>query len=364
MGIITKSFQSELFEVTYQAEPHHEGMRLDQFVQVYLPSFSRQQVKNKITCGDVMIEGRIPPHRPSVKIHERNRIYLRMNKTVHEDEYWNNQKIKFDINPEEIYQDNDLLVINKPAFMATHPTGKHLFYAATVFFEEKYKMKINSLHRLDRETSGVLLLGKNARFSSFVTDFFENSEIKKCYFFIGVKQPGTNTENSFSVKLRLGTLNEGRERVIVNSYPEKGLEGKSAHTDFFILEKKEKYILGLAFPKTGRQHQIRVHAKSQGMPLLGDKLYLGGYKIFQRFKDLIPTVEDHNLMEIPRHALHAMALKIPAIPPLSKEEKIFIGKFPKDLRDWMKMKLNLSEFDCLNIEHKAFLKIEEVFEAH
>lgn len=364
MAIVTKSFQSQIFEVTYQAEPQHEGMRLDQFVQVYLPSFSREQVKDKITSGDVQIFGRTPPHRPSVKIHERDKVFLRMNKTVHEDEYWNNEKIKLDIEPDEIYQDDDLLVINKPAFMATHPTGKHLFYAATVFCQEKYKFKVNSLHRLDRETSGVLLLGKNSRFASFVTDFFENAEIKKCYFFIGVKQPGANSENHFSVKFRLGPLSEGRERVIVNYYPEESLEGKSAQTEFFILERIGNYVLGLAFPKTGRQHQIRVHAQSQGLPLLGDKLYLGGYKTFQRFKDLIPTLEDHAQMEIPRHALHAMALKIPKIPALSKKERVFIGSFPKDLRDWMKMRLNLLEVDCANIEKRAFAKIEEVFEAY
>lgn len=361
MSIVTKSFQSELFEVTYQVEPQQEGMRLDQFVQIYLPSFSRQKVKEKIISGDILIEKRTPPHRPSVKVHERDLIFMRMSKTVHEDEYWRQEKIKLDYDPQEIFHDKDLLVVNKPAFMATHPTGRHLFYAATVFFEEKYQVPCHSLHRLDRETSGVLLLGKNAKMASFVTDFFEKGEVKKCYFFIAVKQLDANSEHTFSVKHRLGPLSEGRERVVINYYPENSEYGKSAHTDFIILEKIGKYVFGLAFPKTGRQHQIRVHAQSQGLPLLGDKLYLGGYKTFQRFKDLIPSEDDFSLMEIPRHALHAMALKLPPILALQKKEQLFIGKFPKDLKDWMKERLKFSDRDCEELEQRAFAKIEEMF---
>lgn len=101
----------------------------------------------------------------------------------------------------------------------------------------------------------------------------------------------------------------------------------------------------MAFPQTGRQHQIRVHAKAHGLPLIGDKLYLGSYEMFQRFKDQYASEEDYNLMELPRHALHAIALRI----PYKKEEKLFVTKIPHDFVEWIKKN---SELDIDKLEEK------------
>jgi 23S rRNA-/tRNA-specific pseudouridylate synthase len=98
--------------------------------------------------------------------------------------------------------------------------------------------------------------------------------------------------------------------------------------------------MGLAFPKTGRQHQIRVHAMVHGLPLVGDKIYHGGYELFQRFKDMVASKEDHDLMEISRHALHAVALKL----TYKGEEKIFRSKLPDDFVDY----INLKQFVKIN----------------
>ena len=116
---------------------------------------------------------------------------------------------------------------------------------------------------------------------------------------------------SFRALERMDNPEEGLKKVIVQYYPENSELGKHAETDFeIVIENEQFFCAGLAFPKTGRTHQIRVHATAHKIPLVGDKLYLGGYPMFQRFKDGIATEDDHKQMIISRHALHAMALSI------------------------------------------------------
>jgi 23S rRNA-/tRNA-specific pseudouridylate synthase len=136
-------------------------------------------------------------------------------------------------------------------------------------------------------------------------------------------------------------------------------KGKDAQTEFHLLH-KGPYLLALAFPKTGRQHQIRVHAAAHGFPLLGDKIYLGDIELFKRYKDNIATSEDYALIEIPRHALHALALHMPKWeenPVYS--EKNFISPLPHDLREWIKLKM--PEIDVKKLEEEMKQKVLDYF---
>jgi hypothetical protein len=104
----------------------------------------------------------------------------------------------------------------------------------------------------------------------------------------------------------------------------------------------------LAFPVTGRQHQIRVHAMAHGFPLIGDKLYLGSYPLFQKFKDNFAQEDDYDFMELPRHALHSIGINISYLG----DRKTFIAPMAKDLRDWIGSKLSL-DFNFLEKEIKS-----------
>ncbi|OUR93496.1 hypothetical protein A9Q84_18660 [Halobacteriovorax marinus] len=336
MSIIEKTFESELYTAVYLVDEEHDGMRLDQYLQQYLASWSREQVKKKIAAGDIQIKGRAGKHRASSKIYFKDIIKLITRKTIHEDEYWNGELLKLDLVPEIIFEDKDLVIISKPPYMATHPTGKHLFNCATVYFESLYKKTAHSIHRIDRETSGVLMLAKNPKSAQTMTTCFEKDLVRKCYFFISVNKDW-NGEKSFECKRRLGPKEGGLKRIYINHFDEESDEGKHARTLYQIVHEENGYVLGLAFPITGRQHQIRVHAMINGLPLLGDKLYLGYFEMFQRFKDNIATKEDHDLMDLNRHALHAMALQI----PYNGEKRIFSSHIPHDLQDWIKKNLTI-----------------------
>jgi 23S rRNA-/tRNA-specific pseudouridylate synthase len=194
--------------------------------------------------------------------------------------------------------------------MITHPAGKNLFYCATVWYETIYKHTIHSIHRLDRETTGILMLGKNPKTTQKISAFFEEDKVRKCYFLIAHKKEGA-LPFPFIAKQRMGRNENAIPEGMITSYPENSEDGKDAETHFELILEKDNYVLALAFPITGRQHQIRVHAACNGYPLLGDKLYNGDSGVFMRFKDHKATDDDHDFMQIPRQALHAVALKLP-----------------------------------------------------
>jgi 23S rRNA-/tRNA-specific pseudouridylate synthase len=295
-------------------------------------------IKKKIKEKEITIKARPGTHKPSTILHYKDEVTVRFYKSKYEDEFWRGEKIELEAKPDIVFEDQDLIVLSKPAFMSTHPAGRHVFNCATVYFEMLYNQTIHSLHRIDRETSGILMLGKNPKIANEMMIHFENDDVKKCYFFISRINNFFRDEKEIIANQRLGSPYEGLKRVYVQSYPENSIEGKHARTFFTILEKVDNYIFGLACPQTGRQHQIRVHALAHGMPLIGDKLYLGSYEMFQRFKDLEATKEDHDHMELPRHALHAIAIKI----PYKKKDVTFITHIPNDLRSWILQKTNLN----------------------
>jgi 23S rRNA pseudouridine1911/1915/1917 synthase len=348
MSEIEKSFTTEKYVVTHPVQIEQDGWRLDQFVQKCMPTLSRQFHKKKIERGEVVISGRKPPHKPSVKVHHGEKVTITThNDGMIEEEYWYGKPVEREPNPAVVFEDQDLIVLNKPPYMITHPAGKNLFYCATVYFETMYKHTIHSIHRLDRETSGILLLAKNPKTAQKVSQLFEDDKVRKCYFLIAHRSSNA-TPFPFTAKERMDREEGNIPQAMMSFFPEDSLLGKDSETHFELLFEKDNYILALAFPLTGRQHQIRVHAACHGYPLLGDKLYNGDPGVFMRFKDFVATDEDHEKMQIPRQALHAVALKF----TYPKEEfNHFIAPLPLDLSKWLE--------DKLGIKHETVEKLIE-----
>jgi RluA family pseudouridine synthase len=357
MSEIEKSFTTEKYVVSYPVPLDQDGARLDQFVQTCMPTLSRQFLKRKIERGEVEISGRRPPHKPSVKVHHGERVTVTThNDGVIEEEFWRGEPVAKTEPPTVVFEDDGLLVVNKPPFMITHPAGRNLFYCATVFFETIHKRTIHSIHRLDKETSGLLLLGKNPRTSQQVAALFEAELVRKCYFFVAHRRD-RGTAFPFTARERMDKEEDTVPRGMMSWYPETDPRGKEAETYFDRVLERDGYVLGLAFPLTGRQHQIRVHAAVHGYPLLGDKLYNGDPTIFMRFKDHAATDDDHRKMQIPRQALHAVALRL-AYP--AGQVTTFMAPLPRDLSDWITANLGLRHED---VEALISGKLESFFAA-
>lgn len=335
MSQIKRTFSPEIYHITYSVNSVNHNSRLDQFLQIHFSSFSREKIKQKISAGDIKISGRDHRLKPSTKVKEREIVSITTYKKDMETEYWSGKPIVFEEDIEIIEETDKYIVINKPPFMSAHPTGKHLFYCATTYLDHLTKSKVATVHRLDRETSGLMILSKNPSFSQKMTTLFENKRITKAYLLIAHVNNGAR-ELPFEANESLGTRDDFIPNLYTHCFPGSSTQGKKSQTRFIEIFRNSKFLVALAFPKTGRQHQIRAHSAHHGYPLLGDKLYNGDPQVFTRFKDGLGTEEDFKKMQIPRHALHAVALKIP-----DPVEKTFTAQLPQDLCQWIEQNLSI-----------------------
>ncbi|MDA8792647.1 RluA family pseudouridine synthase [Bacteriovoracaceae bacterium] len=344
MAILEKKFTSTEYFIKYRVEPSQNNLRLDQYLQNHFQSFSRQQIKKKIVSGQIKIIGRPFPHRPSTKVKEYEEVEITTKSSDLIDEKFFGEEIKL-YSPNTLFENDKFIVINKPPFMSTHPTGAHLFFCATVFLEEQLGHKVYSIHRLDRETSGAMILGKKPKVTSHYTEMFEERKVQKVYLLITHK----NTDLNFPIiaKERLGDKTDFIPRNFHHCYPEESNEGKSAETHFHLVKEYPEFNIILAFPKTGRQHQIRAHAYHYGIYLLGDKLYNTDPMIFSRFKDGESLDTDKENLIINRQALHAYYLKFP-------NENSYTAPIFSDLEEFLESK-NIDVVK-LNEELQGYLK--------
>ena len=281
--------------------------RLDKFLVSRLPEFSRARLQGLIADGFVLvnnepakksgqlldpgaaIEVRIPPPVPSGLIPEN---------------------IPLDI----IFENDDLLVVNKPAGMVVHPAAGHdsgtLVHAVLGYDPDIEGIggeeRPGVVHRLDKETSGLILLAKNDNAHHWLQDQFRLRQVEKTYLALVEGAPPTPAGR---VEAAIGRDPSHRKRMAVLP-PGKGRESVS---EYKTLEKFRHHTLLEFHPHTGRTHQIRLHCAFIGCPIVGDKVY--GRKS--------PT------LEIKRHFLHAAKLKI--ILPGEKQARTFEAPLPVEL---------------------------------
>lgn len=237
-----------------------------------------------------------------------------------------------------IYQDEHLLVIDKPPLVAVHPTAR--YHRHTVILRlaaERPGQFLALIHRLDRETSGLLLLARSleaerafksmleARSLALGEESDDGPSFEKEYLAIC---RGAPDDGDVELPLELDPDNPLRVKMRVAA-PGTGL---SARTSVEVLALRAGYALVRCGLHTGRQHQIRLHLAASGHPLVGDKLYGPDERLLARAADGQLTAEDLALLELPRHALHAHRYRLRH--PLTGATLELISPLAEDLRNF------------------------------
>lgn len=247
--------------------PEFEGERLDRALADYLPDQSRSYLKKLIIDGHVLLNGQ--KAKPSANVHDRDVVDLTIPEKVLPDIAA--ESIPLDI----LYEDDDVLVINKPKGMVVHPAAGH--YSGTlvnaVMFHCKGKLSgINGVlrpgivHRIDRDTTGSIIVCKNDRaHASIALQLKEHTIVRRYYALVY----DNITEDTITIDRPIGRDPGDRKRMAVRP------DGKRAVTHCKVLERFGKYTFVECRLETGRTHQIRVHMAFIHHPLVGDEIYSG-----------------------------------------------------------------------------------------
>ena len=220
-----------------------------------------------------------------------------------------------------IYQDSDIAVINKPPNLVVHqgagvklPTLVNLLlFHCKDLSGISGELRPGIVHRLDKETSGVMVIAKNDKSHVNLSSQFKNRVVSKTYLAI---VHGQIKQESGNINLKIGRDKKNRLKISNNSS-----SLREAETDWRVIERFKKFTLIEAYPKTGRTHQIRVHLDSIGCPILGDKIY-GSRKRVNVIKNL----------KIDRHMLHAKKLEF--LHPVTNKNLSFTAN-PQDDFDFI-----------------------------
>ena len=166
---------------------------------------------------------------------------------------------------EIIYSDSNILAINKPSGLLTIPDGYHPEYPCAVQLLQETQGRLWVVHRLDKETSGVLLFARNARSHRFLNEQFQNRQVQKIYHAIIAGTPAWDRQ---AIDLPLKVNGDRKHRTRVNL-----ADSKPAQTDITVMARFSGYTLIEARPHTGYTHQIRAHLAALGFPIVCDPLY-------------------------------------------------------------------------------------------
>lgn len=213
-----------------------------------------------------------------------------------------------DINYHKIFENNNILVASKPADLPISTNHRFFKQNLTALIRKDENLpNINPIHRLDRETSGLIIYLKKAFEAPKKIKKNPQLIIKEKYYLAIVF--GEVEQEKFSVNIPLKDAD--CQPVSYKVVAANSLEGKEASTDFYRLAMTENRTLLLAKLNSGRKHQIRAHCAISGFPIIGDKLYLSDSKYFiKRSKDESLTTEDYEILGARHHLLHAYALTL------------------------------------------------------
>jgi 23S rRNA pseudouridine1911/1915/1917 synthase len=303
----------KLIQQSFHIEKHQAGSRLDNALHQLLPDYSRSKIQQWIQHGFVCINHELC--KPRQKVYSGDLIDLDVPEQIKISD--RPQAIEFDI----LHQDEDIFVVNKPANLVVHPAAGHQdgtlvngLLARDSRLEQLPRAGI--VHRLDKDTTGVMVVARNLRAHSWLVEQLQQRLVKREYVALtqGVVTAGRTIETG------IGRHPRNRKKMaVVNG-------GKAAITHFQVKRKFNHHSLVKLQLETGRTHQIRVHMAHINYPLLGDTVYGGRARIPAGVDDAMRQV----IQRFKRQALHAERLSFEH--PRSHEMVSFPAPLPDDFQ--------------------------------
>ena len=290
----------------FDIEPEN-NQRLDQLISSHLPEYSRSTIKNWINADKILVNGKACTPKDKISSKSEIEIEVHLNEDV--------DIIAEDINLNILHEDDDLIIVNKSSGMVTHTAVGN--YSGTLqnallfkYPELRNVPRSGIIHRLDKQTSGLLIIARHLQAHNNLIQQIQNRSIIKKYLTIA-----SGVLKSISIiDERIGRHKINRKKMAVTS------SGKESISKLKILRRYEKASLAEVELITGRTHQIRVHLSFIGHPLLGDKLYGFRKTLFSKNIELMKYLDSYN-----GHTLHAMSLEF---KHPSTRERFFIECLP------------------------------------
>jgi 23S rRNA pseudouridine1911/1915/1917 synthase len=303
--------------VPFEVDKKFDGYRIDRFLAERLAGYSRNKVQKILAEARVLKGGRKAKANARVKTSDKIEIaYLRKPEVP----------LASDASLPVLFEDEHLLVVNKPADLLAHPTDKivHHTVLGVLRHSRPDLKKIHLLHRLDRETSGVLALAKDVKTARLWTRAMEKHQVQKEYIALvsGVPEPREGVidlpigRQGGEIKVRQWVNVPGAVKAVtryvctgVREYRGNGVTTELLLPRYADTPLRRYFSVVSAFPQTGRLHQIRVHLAAIGHPILGDPLYTGEGELYLKMiKGQLTEEERIEKLGFARTALHAAAL--------------------------------------------------------
>lgn len=271
--------------------------------------FSKDSGKRWEEC---VVRGQVQvfDHFVGVSYHVKNRDRVDFHPVVHEPEIDTRYRV--------IHEDSDILVIDKPANLPVHPTGSYRMNTLIHLLEKTYG-RVHPVHRLDRETSGVMMLARNPQAARIIAENFHRSEKTYLVAVVGV------FGGMRVVDMPLGPKKGSLIRIRQGFNP----EGQSARTRFRLVAQRKYHSLLLARPETGRRHQIRAHLAEIGFPVVGDKIYGANEGHFLRFIESGWDEAMGKELGLDRQFLHCWKMRFRN--PILKRDEVYKSALPEEL---------------------------------